>query len=123
MRPSTTSELGIVDVHNDVIAAIVEREAVNVDGVVRFAEKTGESIAKRLGSSATHGLKVRVDDNGRIFIDMHVIVQYGSVIPDVAHKVQETVMESLRTMTQASVAEINVHVDGIEYVDPDMETD
>lgn len=121
MRPTAKGELGVVEVHNDVIAAIVEQEAVGVDGVVRFADAAGEGFAKRLGHGARHGLKVRVDDNGRIFIDLHVIVRYGTVIPDVARKVQETVMEALRTMTRASVTEINVHVDGIESVNADNE--
>ena len=116
MGSQAQGELGIVEVHNDVITAIVEHEAVQVDGVVGFAEGHVEGLAKRLsGAGGTHrGLKVRVDESGRVFIDLHVVVCYGVVIPDVARQVQESVMGALRTMTKTSVAEINVHVDGVD---------
>jgi len=116
MSPQAKSELGIVEVHNDVITSIVEHEVVRVDGVVGFAEGHVEGLAKRLSVAGgpRRGLKVRVDESGRIFIDVHIVVCYGTVIPEVARRVQEAIMDALRTMTQASVAEINVHVDGID---------
>ena len=116
MKPQTQGELGVVEVHNDVITSIVEHEAVRVDGVVGFAQGHGDRLPRRLSvaHAGRRGAKVRMDENGRIFIDLHVLVRYGVVIPEVARRVQESVMEALRTMTQASVAEINVHVDGID---------
>ena len=116
MKPQVQGELGVVEVHNDVITSIVEHEAVRVDGVVGFAEKHGDLLPKRLGiaGGSRRGAKVRVDENGRIFIDLHVLLRYGVIIPQVARRVQESVMDALRTMTQASVAEINIHVDGID---------
>ncbi len=121
MRSEVQGELGVVEVHNDVITAIVEHEAVRVDGVVGFAEGHGEGLAKRLtvAGGSRRGAKVRVDENGRVFIDLHLLVRYGAVIPDVARRVQEAVMDALRTMTQASVAEINVHIDGIDVAEGD----
>jgi len=116
MKPHIQGELGVIEVHNNVINSIVEHEAVRVDGVVGFAEGHVEGLAKRLGGGTVgkRGAKVRVDESGRLFIDLHLLVRYGAQIPEVARKVQESVMEALRTMTQASVAEINVHIDGID---------
>ena len=121
MKPQAQGELGVVEVHNDVLTCIVEHEAVRVDGVAGFAQRHGDRLPRRLSiaGGSRRGAKVRVDENGRIFIDLHVLVRYGVVIPEVARRVQESVMEALRTMTQASVAEINVHVDGIDLTAED----
>ena len=47
MNPQAKGELGVVEVHNDVITSIVEHEVVRVDGVVGFAEAAGGDSARQ----------------------------------------------------------------------------
>ena len=47
-------------------------------------------------------------------IDVNIIVEYGSRIPDVAFEIQNRVKKSVENMTGLKVAEVNVHVQGVK---------
>ena len=46
-------------------------------------------------------------------IDVNIIVEYGSRIPDVAFEIQNRVKKSVENMTGLKVSEVNVHVQGV----------
>ena len=46
-------------------------------------------------------------------IDVNIIVEYGSRIPDVAFEIQNRVKKSVESMTGFKVEEVNVHVQGV----------
>ena len=46
-------------------------------------------------------------------IDVNIIVEYGSRIPDVAFEIQNRVKKSVENMTGLKVEEVNVHVQGV----------
>ena len=47
-------------------------------------------------------------------IDVNIIVEYGSRIPDVAYEIQTRVKKSVENMTGLKVSEVNVHVQGVK---------
>ena len=47
-------------------------------------------------------------------IDVNIIVEYGSRIPDVAFEIQNRVKKSVESMTGFKVEEVNVHVQGVD---------
>ena len=58
------------------------------------------------------GIKVEInEDTARI--DVNIIVEYGSRIPDVAFEIQNRVKKSVENMTGLKVEEVNVHVQGV----------
>ena len=47
-------------------------------------------------------------------IDVNIIVEYGSRIPDVAFEIQNREKKSVESMTGLKVSEVNVHVQGVK---------
>ena len=58
------------------------------------------------------GIKVEVSEN-IAKIDVNIIVEYGSRIPDVAFEIQNRVKKAVESMTGLKVEEVNVHVQGV----------
>ena len=58
------------------------------------------------------GIKVEVTDK-EAKIDVNIIVEYGSRIPDVAFEIQNRVKKSVEGMTGLKVEEVNVHIQGV----------
>ena len=59
------------------------------------------------------GIKVEVE-NEKAKIDVNIIVEYGTRIPDVAFEIQNRVKKSVENMTGLKVSEVNVHVQGVK---------
>ena len=58
------------------------------------------------------GIKVDKEEN-KVKIDVNIIVEYGTRIPDVAFEIQNRVKTSVENMTGLKVEEVNVHVQGV----------
>ena len=58
------------------------------------------------------GIKVEVGDK-EAKIDVNIIVEYGTRIPDVAYEIQNRVKKAVENMTGLKVEEVNVHVQGV----------
>ena len=58
------------------------------------------------------GIKVEVTETDAK-IDVNIIVEYGSRIPDVAFEIQNRVKKAVESMTGLKVQEVNVHVQGV----------
>ena len=52
-------------------------------------------------------------NENEVSVDVHVVVEYGIKIPDVAWELQETVKKNIETMTNLSVLGVNIFVEGI----------
>ena len=58
------------------------------------------------------GIKVEVGEK-EAKIDVNIIVEYGSRIPDVAFDIQNRVKAAVEGMTGLKVVAVNVHVQGV----------
>ena len=58
------------------------------------------------------GIKVEINEK-TTKIDVNIIVEYGTRIPDVAFEIQNKVKKAVETMTGLTVSEVNVHVQGV----------
>ncbi len=54
-----------------------------------------------------------------IDIDMHLTVNYGVSIPEIAWNVQENVKKALENVKGIKILHINIHVDGIKFKEKD----
>ena len=76
-----------------------------------FGEGTGEKIFSGKKNMAK-GIKVDKTE-ATAKIDVNIIVEYGSRIPDVAFEIQNRVKKAVENMTGLKVLEVNVHVQGV----------
>lgn len=114
MNVSEHTDLGRVEIAPEVIEVIAGTAASEVDGLINMRGNFATGVAERLGKK-THskGVKVELTDHG-IIIDLFVLLQYGVSIPSVAQNIQTNIRQTLMNMTALEIAEINVHVVGIQ---------
>lgn len=110
------NELGDVRIANEVVAVIAGLAAVEVDGVAGMSGGIAGGIAELLGrKNLSKGVRVEVGEE-QAAIDLFVVVEYGVSIPEVAWKIQEGVKRAVESMTGLQVVEVNVHVQGVHFM-------
>lgn len=102
-----------IKIADDVIATIAGKSALEVKGVYSMAGGFAGGISEVFGKkSYTKGIKVDNTEKG-LKIDVNIIVEYGSRIPDVAYEIQNKVKNSIENMTGLKIDEVNVHIQGV----------
>lgn len=114
-EPITTENegLGEIRISSEVVSVIATNAALEVTGVASLAGGIAGNILGR--KNPFKGIKVEVTDNRQVNIDLHIIVEYGARIPDVAWNLQERIKQNVETMTGLHVNEINIHVQGVSF--------
>ncbi|OMP68563.1 Asp23/Gls24 family envelope stress response protein [Domibacillus epiphyticus] len=114
------TELGHIDISNEVIAMIAGGAAVDCYGIVGMSSKKQlkDGIAEILRrENFTRGVVVRQEED-RVFIDMYIIVSYGTKISEVASNVQSKVKYTLNKTVGLSVDSVNIFVQGVRVTNP-----
>lgn len=103
-----------IEISNDVIAVIAGVAVSEVQGVSSMSGRFTGGITEVLSGkkNLAKGIKVEKTEN-TAKIDVNIIVEYGSRIPDVAFEIQNRVKKSVEGMTGFKVEEVNVHVQGV----------
>ena len=110
------TEMGLIKIHENVIAAIVRKASLNIDGVVRLAGSTlVDNIAEIIGSKRIGDRAITVNINGdSVSIEVKVNLLYGSHVPTVASNIQSSVMKEVEKMTGMGVVAVNVIVQELD---------
>jgi len=103
-----------IQISNDVVAVIAGVAVSEVPGVAGMAGGFAGGISEVLSGkkNLAKGIKVEVTQT-QAKIDVNIIVEYGSRIPDVAFEIQNRVKKAVESMTGLKVEEVNVHVQGV----------
>ena len=103
-------------ISEDVIGIIAGLAAAEVDGVSGMTLGFVDGINQILGSNKKYskGVKIELEGN-EVIIDLFVIVKYGVKIPDVAFSIQNSVKNSVETMTGLNVRSVNINVQGVTF--------
>lgn len=104
---------GIVKIADEVIATLAGNATMEVEGVYAMSGSAASAVAERLGRKNTgKGVKVETKENECI-VDIHLVVDYGARVPEVAWVVQEKVKVAIEEVTGMNVRKVNIFVDGI----------
>ena len=103
-----------IKISDDVVAVIAGVAVAEVPGVAGMAGGFAGGISEVFSGkkNLAKGIKADINENNAK-IDVNIIVEYGSRIPDVAFEIQNRVKKSVENMTGLKVAEVNVHVQGV----------
>ncbi len=103
-----------IKISNDVVAVIAGVAVSEVAGVSAMSGGFAGGISEVLSGkkNLAKGIKVEVSEN-TTKIDVNIIVEYGTRIPDVAFEIQNRVKKAVESMTGLNVTEVNVHVQGV----------
>ena len=103
-----------IEISGDVIAVIAGVAVSEVQGVSGMAGSFAGGITEVLSGKKNLAKGIKVDkENENVKIDVNIIVEYGTRIPDIAFEIQNRVKTSVETMTGLKVEEVNVHVQGV----------
>ena len=108
---------GTVSFATDVVATIAGLAVTEVEGVASMSSPKGGFADMFSGKSTRNFTKgVRIDLEGnKVTVDVSIIVEYGSPVPDVAHSIQENVKKAIETMSGLDVHAVDVHVNGVSF--------
>lgn len=103
-----------IKISDDVVAVIAGVAVSEVAGVSGMAGGFAGGISEVLSGkkNLAKGIKAEILEN-TAKIDVNIIVEYGSRIPDVAFEIQNRVKKAVEGMTGLKVEEVNVHVQGV----------
>ena len=112
-----------IKIADDVVAVIAGVAVSEVQGVFGMSGGFAGGISEVLSGkkNLAKGIKVEVNDK-TTKIDVNIIVEYGTRIPDVAYEIQNKVKKAVETMTGLTVTEVNVHVQGVNTENMGQET-
>jgi uncharacterized alkaline shock family protein YloU len=108
-------QLGDIKINHTVVAGIVRLAALQVPGVAGvgggIVDGISELFAKR---EADHrGVKVSEDAEDVYYIEIRLVVSYGSEIGRTAYAVQVAVRKQVSSMTGKDVRKVDVIVEGV----------
>lgn len=106
---------GSINISEEVISTMVRTAITEIDGVASISNTVGSELAELIGiKSTSKGIKVEIVDD-TIKVDAVILVKYGCNIINVAKNVQDSVTETVQSVTGIEKAEVNVHVSGVAF--------
>lgn len=103
--PEQQTDLGAVQIRNDVVATIASLAAREVEGVVGIWQEPW-LLRLLLGSG---GVRVEIrDQEVRLWVGL--VVEYGANLAAIAAQVQDRVRERVEQMTQLNSVEVQVSI-------------
>ena len=104
-----------VEISEDVVAVIAGVAVSDVQGVAGMAKGFAGGRTEALSGKKNLAKGIKVEVAGKeTKIDVNIIVEYGSRIPDVAFEIQSRIKKSVKEMTGLDVVAVNVHVQGVQ---------
>ena len=117
------SELGLIKIHDNVLAALVSRAVLSVEGVSRLA---GSAIMDNLaGMVGSHSRAIEIvkDGEDKLKIVVKVNIFYGTVIPTAAVEIQRQIIEQVESATGVTVATVDVVIQQLDEEFDDEDAD
>jgi uncharacterized alkaline shock family protein YloU len=107
-----SSPLGRITISSEAIAQIVGETARECYGVVGMIGRGG-SVGRLVGRDrATRGVHVAREGDA-VAIDLHVVVEYGLNLAEVASTVRNRVAYEVGRLTGLRVESVEVHIDDV----------
>lgn len=112
------TKLGKIEISEEVIATIAGSAAIECYGLVGMSShKISDGVSGLLKrENLAKGVNVTFKED-ILSIDLNIIVGYGVKISEVAANVIDRVRYTVETMTGHKVAEVNVNVQGVRFLE------
>lgn len=100
---------------DDVVAAYIAAAVKSVPGVTHLHGRAWQELSERVhGGTPRKGVTAKETSPGVLDVEVHVSVAWGTVIPELAKTLQETVAHKIETLLDLQVARTVVYVDEVE---------
>lgn len=106
---------GTINISEDVVMSIASLAANEIEGIAGLYATAGVDIAELLGrKNLAKGVKIQMVGRN-VTLDIFINIYYGRKIPEIAARLQESVISSVESMTGLTVDAVNVHVGSIVF--------
>jgi uncharacterized alkaline shock family protein YloU len=113
MRPENKVNLGIIQVHTNVIADICAAAIAEIAGVSLSRNEVVEGSFALVGLRRNTAVDVRVEPNGQVSVVVRVLVLYGMNLSETSRRVQDSVMTAVEKMADINLRDVDVSIQGI----------
>ena len=115
-KPAHENSVGAVKVHESVIASIVRKAAMSVEGVLRLGTSSRvDNLAEIVGSKKIQDRAITVEMNeNSVSVEVRVILLYGVLIPQVASELKNAVAGEIFKLAGMKVDHVNVVIMDLE---------
>ena len=111
----TSEQYGDIKISDEVIATIASVATKEINGISGLSLSiAGEIASKFTKKNLSKAIKISTQD-GNVTIDISVVIDYGTRIPDVSWEVQENVKKAVETMSGLNVEKVNIIVAGVDF--------
>ncbi len=108
---------GRIEVAQAAIASVVSEAVQTCYGVVGTVPRNfATGLADILSADRKRGVEVIVRD-GKITIDLFVVVEYGTRVMSVAASIRDVVKYQVERALELPVAQVNVHIQALRVSD------
>ena len=98
----------------ETIAGLAAQEVEGVSSMASVSTGFADMFSRKSSRNFTKGVRVDIDGN-MVAVDVTIIVEYGSPVPDVARSIQENIKKAIETMSGLDVRNVDVHVQGVSF--------
>ena len=99
---------------NGVIEKIIAVAVRDVDHVLGMKGNLVQIVQETFGAEKlSKGVTVEVTDDNRVLVNISIIIEYGSYVPDVFDAVKKVTAQALEEMTGLEVAGINLRIEDV----------
>ncbi|HKM17298.1 MAG: Asp23/Gls24 family envelope stress response protein [Firmicutes bacterium] len=119
MTQKIQTELGRINISEDVIAIICGVAAMECYGLVGMASRSvQDGISDFLRKDYyERGVDVQYIDDHKVSVTLYIIVEYGVKISEVARNIQERVKYAIENTIGLDVESIDIRVQGVRVTD------
>lgn len=123
METTTRTDLGAIHISDRAISVMAAQKASAVAHVKGLEGSLADAAARKLGhENRGQGVEVKIDGNA-VELTIHLIVESGCRIPDVALQVQKTVKDGVETLTGCVVTAVHIIVAALSFPDEGQVTE
>ncbi len=114
MHPENKVNLGVVQVHTNVLADICAAAIADIDGVTLSRNDQKEGLLSLVGIRRNTAVDVRMEPSGHIALVVRVDVRYGLNLAETSRRIQDAVMTAVEKMADINLRDVDVNIQGIQ---------
>lgn len=106
-----TENIGEIVISPRVLEVITCIAATKVEGVHSLINKAmTDSLSK---TTLSKGVYLKTNEDGQVYADLYLNLEYGVNVPAVAVAIQEAVKTAINDMAEVTLSAVNIHVEGM----------
>jgi len=114
MRELGRIDFGSIRIHRKALAEIVVSALSDIEGLSLPPENALTQTIKLFGQKYYPSVRVVIDKNNQVSLEVKVVVRYGLNISEIARHAQEVIREAVERTADIDLKDININVQGIE---------